>query len=47
MIEIEGENDRFFDRLDVEVAIDNCNFNKAMGTDWFTGKVVKKNATIR
>ena len=47
MMEIEGGNDRFFDRLDVEAAIDNCNFNKAMGTDWLSGKVIKKSATIR
>ena len=47
MMEIEGGNDRFFDKLDVEAAIDNCNFNKAMGTDWFSGKVIKKSATIR
>ena len=47
MMEIEGGNDRFFDRLDVEAAIDNCNFNKAMGTDWFSGKVIKKSAIIR
>ena len=47
MMETEDGNGRFFDRLDVEAAIDNCNFNKAMGTDWFSGKVIKKNATIR
>ena len=33
MMEIEGGSDRYFDRLDVEAAIDNCNFNKALGTD--------------
>ena len=45
-MEIEDGHDRFFDRLDVEAAIDNCNFNKAMGTDWFSGKVIKKSVII-
>ena len=47
MMEIEDGKGRCFDRLDVEAAIDNCNFNKAMGTDWFSGKVIKKNDTVR
>ena len=46
-MEIEDGSDKFFDRLDVEAAIDNCNLNKAMGTDQFSGKVIKKCATIR
>ena len=29
-MEIEDGDDKFFNRLDVEAAIDNCNFNKAM-----------------
>ena len=46
-MEIENGGYKFLDRLDVEAAIDNCNFNKAMGTDWFSGKVIKKNDTVR
>ena len=32
-MEIEDGDDKIFNRLDVEAAIDNCNFNKALGTD--------------
>ena len=46
-MEIEDGGEKFFDRMDVEAAIDNCNFNRAMGTDWFSGKVIKKCAAIR
>ena len=46
-MEVEDGNVKFFDRLDVEAAIDNCNFNKALRTDLFSGKVIKKCAAIR
>ena len=46
-MEIDYGDEKFFGRLDLEAAIDNCNFNKAMGTDWFSGKVIKKSVTIR
>ena len=36
-----------FNRMDVETAIENCNFNKAMGVDWFSGKALKNNPSIR
>ena len=32
-----------FIKLNVEVVIDDCNFNKALGIDWFSGKVLKIN----
>ena len=31
----------------MEAAIGNCNFNKAIGVDWFSGKVMKKNNDIK
>ena len=36
-----------FSKLDVEVAIDDCNFNKAVGIDWFSGKAIKRNPQVR
>ena len=32
-----------FGKLDVEMAIDDCNFNKAVRVDWFSGKTIKRN----
>ena len=32
-----------FGKLDVEMAIDDCNFSKAVGVDWFSGKTIKRN----
>ena len=32
-----------FSKLDVEAAIEDCNFNKAVGIDWFSGKTIKRN----
>ena len=31
----------------IEDAIGNCNINKAIGMDWFSGKVMKKNNDIK
>ena len=41
-MEDEGIAD-IFSKLDVEMAIDNCNFNNAVGIDWFYGKTIKRN----
>ena len=39
--------ERVFCKEDIEAAIGNCNFNKAIGVDWFSGKVLKKNNDIK
>ena len=39
--------ERVFCREDIEAAIGNCNFNKAIGVDWFSGKVMKRNNDIK
>ena len=36
-----------FCKEDIEVAIGNCNFNKAIGIDWFSGKIMKKDNDVR
>ena len=38
-----GDEGPVFSKEDIEAAIGNCNFNKAIGIDWFSGKVMKKN----
>ena len=42
-----GDEGPVFNKEDIEVAIGNCNFNKAIGIDWFSVKVMKKNNDIR
>ena len=42
-----GDEGPVFSKEDIEAAIGNCNFNKAIGIDWFSGKVMKKNNDIR
>ena len=42
-----GDEGPVFSKEDIEVAIGNCNFNKAIGIDWFSDKVMKKNNDIR
>ena len=43
----ESITDNIFTRSNIEEAIDQCNFERALGPDWFDGRIIKQESEIR
>ena len=39
--------ENIFTRQNIEEAIDQCNFERALGPDWFDGRIIKQEPEIR
>ena len=39
--------ENIFTQYDIEEAIDQCNFERPLGPDWFDGRIIKQESEIR